>query len=291
VIRQQYRVSPAAGPGPLSGAAQRAARNLAGREAGCYHPLTWPCPGCGHQVTDPAPGGRPARAGPGHPAGCTRLARDQGADDALRREWLPRLILYCDDPARSPQRHWLAGPITDDCPRRGWHGYFRRHLATIGGNRATTACDDCPAGLNPAITVTVRFFSARPAGSEPSAVIRRRTRSDYPYPGRGQMMTWRLCWEHTAMLAEQARGGADADIAGITRAQAGQITAGLAARHWPPQTARLPGWPAPIRGNSAQHVPEPRGKRRAGTGRPVDGRALLRAASGLSSRPSRARIA
>jgi hypothetical protein len=87
----------------------------------------------------------------------------------------------------------------------------------------------------------VTFFSARSAGSsEPFAVIRRRTRSDYPYPGRGQMMTWRLCWEYTAMLVEQARGGADADIAGITRAEAGQITAGLAARHWPPQTVRLP---------------------------------------------------
>ena len=48
--------------------------------------------------------------------------------------------------------------------------------------------DDCYAGLNPAITATVTFFfSARPAGSsEPSAVIRQRTRSDYPYPGRGR---------------------------------------------------------------------------------------------------------
>jgi hypothetical protein len=33
----------------------------------------------------------------------------------------------------------------------------------------------------------VRFFSARPAGSsEPFAVIRQRTRSDYLYPGRGR---------------------------------------------------------------------------------------------------------
>ena len=96
------------------------------------------------------------------------------------------------------------------------------------------------------------------------------------------MMTWRLCWEHTAMLAEEAHGGADADIGEITRAEAGHITAGLAARHWPPDT---------VRGNSAQHVPEPRGKRRAGTGRPVSGRALLRAASGFSSRPFRARVA
>jgi hypothetical protein len=58
-------------------------------------------------------------------------------------------------------------------------------------------CDDCFADLNPAITVTVQFFSARSFGSrEPFAVIRQRTRSDYPYPDGGQQMTWRLCWEH-----------------------------------------------------------------------------------------------
>jgi hypothetical protein len=52
----------------------------------------------------------------------------------------------------------------------------------------------------------VTFFSARSAGrSEPFAVIRQRTRSDQDYPGfepvpdRGQQMTWRLRWEHTAM--------------------------------------------------------------------------------------------
>jgi hypothetical protein len=144
VIRQQYWISPAVGPGPLFSATPRAARNLAGREASCYRPLTWPCPGCGNQVTDLAPGGRPARAELGHAAGCTRLARDQGADDALRREWLPRLILYSDDPIGSLQRHWLAGPITDDCPRCGWHGYFHHHLATIDGNWAYTLCDDFP---------------------------------------------------------------------------------------------------------------------------------------------------
>ena len=98
------------------------------------------------------------------------------------------LILYSDDPIGSLQRHWLAGPITDDCPRCGWHGYFRHHLATIDGNWANTLCDDCYADLNPAITVTVTFFSARSAGSsERFAVIRQRTRSDYPYPDRGQI--------------------------------------------------------------------------------------------------------
>ena len=93
----------------------------------------------------------------------------------------------------------------------------------------------------------MKFFSARSSGSsQPFAVIRQRTRSDHDYPGigqfpdRGQMMTWRLCWEHTAMLVEEAHGGADADIAEITRTEAGQITTRLAARHWPPDTVRLP---------------------------------------------------
>lgn len=47
VIRQQYWISPAVGPGPLFSATQRAARNLAGHEPGCYRPLTWPCPAAG----------------------------------------------------------------------------------------------------------------------------------------------------------------------------------------------------------------------------------------------------
>ena len=47
----------------------------------------------------------------------------------------------------------------------------------------------------------MKFFSARSSGSsQPFAVIRQRTRSDYPSPDCGQMMTWRLCWEHTSML-------------------------------------------------------------------------------------------
>jgi hypothetical protein len=36
------------------------------------------------------------------------------------------------------------------------------------------------------------------------------------------------------MLVEEAHGGANAAIAEITRAEAEQITAGLAARCWPP---------------------------------------------------------
>jgi hypothetical protein len=82
----------------------------------------------------------------------------------------------------------------------------------------------------------VTFFSARFSGSEPFAVIPQRL----PRPDLGQQMTWRLCWEHTTMLAEEAHGGTDANIAEITRAEAEQITAGLAARYRPPEAARLP---------------------------------------------------
>jgi hypothetical protein len=207
---------------------------------GLLSPADLACPGCGQQITDLAPTGRPVHAELGHAAGCAWLARDQAADDALRRDWLPRLILHSYEPIGPLQRHWLAGRITDDCPRCGWHGSFHHHLATIEGDWIRTICDDCWADLNPAITVTVRFFSARSPGSgEPFAVIRQRTRSDYPSADLGQQMTWRLCWEHTSTLAEEAHGGADADIAEISRAEAEQITAGLAARCWPPEAARL----------------------------------------------------
>ena len=54
------------------------------------------------------------------------------------------------------------------------------------------------------------------------------------------MMTWHLAWEFTAMLVEESHGGANADIVGVSRAEAEQITAGLAARHWPPDAVRLP---------------------------------------------------
>jgi DNA-binding CsgD family transcriptional regulator len=75
-------------------------------------------------------------------------------------------------------------------------------------------------------------------GGEAVAVIRQRIRSDDPYPDLGQQMTWRLCWEHTSMLAEEAHGGADADMAEISGAGADQIVAGQAARCWPPEAAR-----------------------------------------------------
>ena len=90
---------------------------------------------------------------------------------------------------------------------------------------------------SPAITVTVKFFSARSYGNgEPFMVIRQRNRSDHDYPDVGQIpdlgqqMTWQLCWEHTTKLAEEAHGGADEDITEISRAEAEQIMARLAAR-------------------------------------------------------------
>jgi hypothetical protein len=48
-------------------------------------------------------------------------------------------------------------------------------------------CDNCYADLHPAVTVTVRFFSARsPGRGELFAVIRERTRSDHRFASIGQ---------------------------------------------------------------------------------------------------------
>ncbi len=66
-------------------------------------------------------------------------------------------------------------------------------------------------------------------------------------------MTWRLWWEHTSMLVEEAHGGTDANIAEISRDEVEQITAGLAARNWRPTQPGCPGWPAPTRDDTAQH--------------------------------------
>jgi hypothetical protein len=38
-------------------------------------------------------------------------------------------------------------------------------------------------------------------------------------------MTWRLWWEHTTMLVEEAHGGCDYDLAEISREEAEQIAA------------------------------------------------------------------
>jgi hypothetical protein len=80
VIRQQYWISPAVGPGPLFNATQRAVRKLTGRDAGCYPALAWPCPGCGQQVTDLAPGGRPIHSELGHGYFARQAERGQAKD-------------------------------------------------------------------------------------------------------------------------------------------------------------------------------------------------------------------
>jgi hypothetical protein len=58
-------------------------------------------------------------------------------------------------------------------------------------------------------------------------------------------MTWRLWWEHTTILAEEAHGGCDCDRAEISREAAGQIAAQLAAGFRPADAARLP-WVASV---------------------------------------------
>jgi len=159
--------------------------------------------------------------------------------------------VHSEDPVGPVQRHWLAEPIEDDCPRCGWRGYFHHYIATIGGGWSTAVCDNCHADLHPEITVMVRFYAAQVppfalGSGEAVAVIRQRDRSDHDYPdiGRfpdiGQQMTWWLWWEHTTMLVEEAHGGCDYDLSEISRAEAEQITAGLATRSWPPDAAQLP---------------------------------------------------
>jgi hypothetical protein len=71
-------------------------------------------------------------------------------------------------------------------------------------------------------------------------VIRERARSDYLFPDLGQQLTWQLSWEHTTLLAEEARGEATSDITPVSRDHAEQIAAGLALRCWPAEAAQLP---------------------------------------------------
>jgi RNase P subunit RPR2 len=245
-----YRITGETGAELLFSATQYAVEQLTGSQRR-YPPLTWTCPGCGRQVTDRAAEGRPVHVEHGHAPGCARLARDQAADDERRREQLPRLIVHSEDPAGRVRRHWLRERITGDCPRCGWHGYFHHYLATIDDDWAAAICDNCYADLRPDVTVTVKFYAARvprflSRGGEAVAVIRQRDRSDHDYPDVGhfpdigQQMTWRLWWEHTTMLVEEARDGCDYDLAEISRGEAEQIAAGLAARYWPPGTGRLP---------------------------------------------------
>lgn len=239
IVSQPSGMIPAPAADLLYRATQYSAEKLTGSRR--YPPLTWPCPVCERQVTDRTPTGRPAHIEHGHAAGCTRLAHDQAADAATRRARLPRLIESSEPPRGPLQRHRLTERTTDDCPRCGWHGYFHDYLATIDGDWSTAVCDDCCADLDPAVTVTVAFFSARtPGDQEPFAVIRQRTRSDHRYPDIGQMMIWQLYWEHTPMLVDDARGNCSDDIRTISRDDAAQLTARLAHRYWPPSAAQLP---------------------------------------------------
>ena len=239
----------------LFGAAQNSLHKLTDSKS-YFPPLTWVCPQCGELVTDRAAVGRPVHVEHGHAPGCARLALDQAADDQERRDRLPGLIVHSEDPVGPVQRHWLAERITEDCPRCGWRGYFHHYLATVEGDWAAAICDNCYADLHPDITVTVKFYAARvppydTGGGEAVAVIRQRDRSDHDYPDIGhfpdigQQMTWRLWWEHTAMLVEEAHGGCDYDLAEISRDEAEQIAAERAARYWPPDAARLP-WVASV---------------------------------------------
>jgi hypothetical protein len=239
VVSSSGGILPLTGAGLLFGATQYAVEKLTASRR--YPPLTWPCPACGQQVTDRAAVGRPVHIQHGHTPRCARLAGDQAANDAHRQARLPRLIASSEPAHGGLQRHRLATAIINDCPRCGWYGYFHDYLATVDGDWAMALCDNCYADLHPAITVTVRFFSARsPGSSEPFAVIRERTRSDHPIPDIGQQLAWPLAWEHTILLAEDARGELGTDVVPVSQEEAEQIAARLAHRYWPPDAAQLP---------------------------------------------------
>jgi hypothetical protein len=110
VVYRPFGLIPGQGAGPLFRVTQHAVQKLIGGEGGYYLPLTWPCPGCGRQVTDRAAYGRPVHVEHGHAPGCARLARDQAADDARRRDRLPGQILHSEDrPARCNGTGWPSG--------------------------------------------------------------------------------------------------------------------------------------------------------------------------------------
>jgi hypothetical protein len=71
-------------------------------------------------------------------------------------------------------------------------------------------------------------------------VIRQRTRSDHRFPDIGQQLAWPLNWEHTTLLAEDARGELGADIVPVSQQKAERIAARLAHKYWPPDAAGLP---------------------------------------------------
>jgi hypothetical protein len=230
---------PHTGAGLLYRATQNAVERLIGSRR--YPPLTWKCADCRQPVTDRAGTGRPIHIEHGHGHGCRRLRRDQAADAAGRSGRLPVLVAFSEPAVGPVQRHRLTQPIIDDCPRCGWSGYFHEYLVTIDSDWSNAVCDNCYADLQPDIAVSVNFLSARSPGiTEPFAVIRERTRSDYRFPDLGQQLGWSLCWEHTTALAEQARGECGYDIVPVSREDAEQLAASLALRYWTPEAAQLP---------------------------------------------------
>lgn len=236
VTGQPSGVFPSTGAGLLFRATQYALQKVTGGRR--YPPLTWNCLDCGQRVTDRTATGRPAHTEHGHGDHCARLARDQAADAARRREQLPLLATHTGI-AAGLAHYRFSEPIIDDCPRCGWHGYFAG-CALADGDWSTALCDNCAADLDPGVTVTVTFFSARGTRQDPHAVIRQRTRSDHPHPDTGQLMTWRLYWQHTPMLVDDQRGSGQDTLAEIGPADAEHIMARLAAEYWPPDAARLP---------------------------------------------------
>jgi hypothetical protein len=83
-----YRITGESGAELLFSATQNAVGQLTDSERR-YLPLTWACGGCGQRVTDRAPAGRAVHVEHGHGPGCSRLARDQAAEDTRRRAQVP----------------------------------------------------------------------------------------------------------------------------------------------------------------------------------------------------------
>lgn len=209
-------------------------------EAIRHGPPSWRCPDCRHPVTDLGPLGRPAHLELGHATACTRLARDQAADDQQRRSRIHALITGSEPPRGPLQRHRLGRRFVDDCPRCGWRGYFDVFAATLDGDWARLLCDNCYADLSPDVTVGVTYFVCQHYGSHPFGVIRRRTRSDQDYPDLGQLIGWDMRWRQTSILVEEEHGGAGCDVTPASQDGAELIIASLARRYWYGRALQVP---------------------------------------------------
>jgi hypothetical protein len=185
------------------------------------------------------PAGRPARTEHGHAPDCARLARDQAGDLADRRAWVPRLIDH-SEPARGPrQRHQPSAPSSMTAPAAVGTGSFTPawRLSTEAGapQYATTATPTWP------LASPSRWPSSPPAwpasaslDCDPPAHSQRP-----PLPRHRDQITWRLNWEHTTLLTEDARGECTYDIVKISRDRTESIMADLA-HYWPLEAAHLP---------------------------------------------------